>query len=60
VALAGAQAHIAFSDRVIADNVGIGVAYNYFNIDGTISDPSFGGRLKMTVKGGEGFVRVGF
>jgi len=44
----------------VVRNAGIGIAYNYFDIDGTISDPSFGGRLKMTVKGAEGFVRVGF
>jgi len=54
---ASAGARLEF--RVVP-SVGIGVAYNYFNIDGTISDPSFGGRLKMTVKGAEGFVRVGF
>lgn len=44
----------------ILHNLGIGAAYNYFNIDGTITDPSFGGRLKLTAKGGEGFVRLAF
>ena len=44
----------------ITRNLGIGAAYNYFNVDGKVTDPNFGGRLKMTVKGGEGFVRVGF
>jgi len=52
-----ANARIEF--RVVS-NLGVGVAYNYFNIDGTVTDPSFGGRLKMTVKGGEGFVRLAF
>ena len=44
----------------VARNVGIGAAYNYFNIDGTITDPGFGGRLKMTAKGAEAFVRLAF
>ena len=91
VALAGAQARVAFTPRVIGEvsaaalphvkidvysgravsaaarlefrvvhNIGIGAAYNYFNIDGTVTDPNFGGRLKLTAKGGEGFVRLAF
>ena len=39
-------------------NLGIGAAYNYFNIDGTVTDPNFGGRLRLTATGGEGFVRL--
>jgi hypothetical protein len=44
----------------ILKNLGIGAGYNYFNIDGTVTDPSFGGRLKMTSKGPEWFVRAAF
>ena len=91
VALAGAQARFALTDRLIGEvaaaalphvkidvysgratsasarlelrashAIGVGVAYNYFKIDGTVSDPSFGGRLAMKVNGLETFVRVGF
>jgi hypothetical protein len=91
VALGGAQARLAFTDRIIGEasaaalphvkidvysgrattasarlefrlihNLGIGAGYNYFNIDGTVTDPNFGGRLRMTAKGPEAFVRIAF
>ena len=91
VALAGAQARFALTDRLIGEvsaaalphvkidvysgratnatarlelrasrAIGIGVAYNYFKIDGTVSDPSFSGRLSLKSSGVETFVRVGF
>jgi hypothetical protein len=91
VALGGAQARIAFTNRIIGEasaaalphvkidvysgratsasarvefrllrNVGIGAGYNYFNIDGTVTDPNFGGHLRMTARGPEAFVRLAF
>ena len=44
----------------IAGGLSIGAAYNYFHLDGTMTDPSFAGTLSMRVDGPEGYVRLGF
>lgn len=44
----------------VVRNVGIGAAYNYFNISGDVADPQFSGDLGMTIKGAEVFVRLAF
>lgn len=53
------SADVRLEFRVVK-NVAIGAAYNYFHLDGTIDDPSFNGTLSMTVKGPEGYLRIGF
>ncbi|HEX9162288.1 MAG TPA: hypothetical protein VF980_11325 [Thermoanaerobaculia bacterium] len=42
----------------LADFVGVGVAYNYFNLSGDVTQNAFLGTLHMTVRGVEGYVRV--
>jgi hypothetical protein len=54
-----AMANIRFEYRIVR-NLGLGAAYNYFRIDGTVADPQFGGRLAMTIDGGEGYLRIAF
>ena len=44
----------------ILHNLALGVAYNYFRISGTVSDPQFGGDLAMTIDGAEGYLRLAF
>ena len=41
-------------------NLGIGAAYNYFNISGDVADPQFSGDLGMTIKGAELYLRLAF
>ena len=38
--------------------LGIGVAYNYFNLNGLVKKPDFHADLGMTVSGVEAFVRI--
>ena len=42
----------------VAGPLGIGAAWNYFKIDGTVTDPNFGGRLGLRASGIEGYVRL--
>ncbi|HWW62147.1 MAG TPA: hypothetical protein VN181_12325 [Thermoanaerobaculia bacterium] len=44
----------------IARALGVGIAYNYFRIDGTVGRIDFDGKLAMKVSGAEAFVRLGF
>ena len=44
----------------VARALGVGVAYNYFRIDGTVGRIDFDGKLAMKVSGAEAYVRVGF
>lgn len=43
-----------------ARNVGLGVGYNYFNLNGVAEKPNFHADLGMTVSGFEGFVHLVF
>jgi hypothetical protein len=41
----------------LGDVIGIGAAYNYFNVSGAIDKPRFNGHLGITVRGPEAFIR---
>ncbi|HEX9982081.1 MAG TPA: hypothetical protein VGF69_02350 [Thermoanaerobaculia bacterium] len=41
-------------------NVGIGAAYNYFHIEGTVAGEDFDGELDMTIDGAEVYLRLAF
>jgi hypothetical protein len=40
--------------------IGVGAAYNYFKLDGSVTDPDLTGRLALQVDGVEAFVRLGW
>jgi len=44
----------------VVRNIAVGAGYDYFDLDGTIDDPSFNGALSMKVRGPEAYVRIGF
>ena len=44
----------------VARWLGIGAAYNYFRIDGTVEEFDFTGELSLTVQGPEAYVRLAF
>ncbi|HEX7153808.1 MAG TPA: hypothetical protein VF618_20130 [Thermoanaerobaculia bacterium] len=41
-------------------NLGIGAAYNYFHIDGTVARDTFDGDIDMTIDGAEVYLRLAF
>ena len=45
-------------EYAITPNIGLGAAYNYFDLDGTVEDPSFTGDIGLEVKGLEAYVRL--
>lgn len=40
--------------------IGVGVAYNYFDLDVDVAQTSLTGSLNMNIRGPEGYVRLGF
>jgi hypothetical protein len=40
--------------------LGIGAAYNYFRLDGSVEEADFTGELSMTIKGAEAYIRLAF
>jgi hypothetical protein len=54
---ASADARVEFR---VARALGVGVAYNYFRLDGTVGRIDFDGKLAMRIAGAEAYVRVGF
>ena len=48
------------TEYLVARRLRIGVAWNYFNLDGRVDDPEFGGELGLEISGAEAFVRIAF
>ena len=48
------------TEYLLARRLRVGVAWNYFNLDGRVDDPQFGGELGLEISGAEAFVRVAF
>ncbi|HVS33804.1 MAG TPA: hypothetical protein VMS98_20380 [Thermoanaerobaculia bacterium] len=50
----------AAMEYLVARRLRLGLAWNYFSLDGRVDDPQFGGELGLTMSGAEAFVRVAF